>query len=941
MPDLSLLGLVLGLERLSLENSRVIIRTDRGSLELSGVSAGLNPEPSGPAKLELETLVRLADPKNRPLFQGLIKGGGELSPSLDLALRLVLENGRVDLEAGQGQAAAQAGLRLDQKRLTLESFRAALSGLALHPPGAPGWDGLGLALALQGWAGLDGKGFEAELTELSLAGPKGAGLVNLSGKVRGSDGDGLEARAQGVFPDLGGLVKGLGALLPREFSRLKVKGSLPFQAQLKDSRVQVDLRPDNLGLDWLGQGLEAALSLAQEGNNITLAGPLAGPWDLGGFLTGEGKLAGSDFAMNRFSVSLAPAGTTDAPRADGLVLETGDKEYRLQGHASPLGRVRLAGSASLQDPAGPMLEIEQLDLEHLGRFRGRAGLARGRPTLSLAGDKIDLAMLPRALAGVDPSGWTCGGQAGLEVGLNRDGPDSGWRLKMGLAQGGLSSANGNFLVDKLQGGLELALLPGKPHRVRLSLELAQGEALLKTVYLNLAQNPARLVVSAKVRDLSTGPALEEIDLSGRAGQFGDLSFRGAVKRDAGAWRYQGDLSLERADLGRLFTTLVKDPFSLSNPALAGLSLTGKAGLELHLMGRDGQAALQGRARVEKGGISQKDGQDGAARELVAGLSLDLPLSYRLGVKETAEPAPPQDKEWGRLKIDRVSLPFTRLAGLDLPLALKPNRLFLKQGLEADFYGGKVKLDGIMVDRPLSRDFQARMSLELRGLDLGLLGSKQMPLEGELHGRLDSVRIGLDKIGTTGRIRGTLYGGKVEVSDLAASRPFSAARTMGGDVVYRKIHLERLSEATGIGRITGRISGRIDDLRVAYGQPVGFELDLISQEEKGVKQRVNLKAVNSISVLGTGAGLEGLGIKLMTKFFKDFPYKKIGIRCTLNNDVFKVRGLIREGGKEYLVRKPPLSGINVVNSNPDNRISFSDMKERLTRVTDSGEGPKVE
>ena len=948
MPDLSLLGLVLGLDELALENSRITIRTHQGGLELARISARLFPEPPGPAGLELETQVRLWDPKGKPVFQGLIKGQGKLSPSLDLALELNLDQGRVDLEQGQGQARAQAGLRLDRERLTLESFKAALSGLALHLPGAPGWEDLSLSLDLHGWAGLDGKSFEANLAELAVTGPKGngpegAGLIRLTGRAKGSSKSGLVAQAQGVLPNLRELAKGLGPLLPGELSGLALQGSLPFQAALKDGLVQANLQPNGLGLAWMGQGVEAALSLARKGNSVSLKGPLAGPWGLGGSLAGEGRLQAPGLAVDRFSLVLNPAGITESPRVDKLVLETGPTEYHLQGKASPLGRVRLAGSVSLQDKAGPMMVIDRLDLENLGMFKGRAGLVKGRPRLSLANDKLDLAALAKILplAGVDAQGWTLGGEATLEAGLNLDSPDSGWKLKMNLAQGGFSSADGNFLVDKLQGGLEAGYKPGKPSRARLSLDLAQGEALLKTVYLNLAQNPVRMTASAKVNGLSGGPALKDLDLKGKAGKFGALAFKGAVRQEARAWRYQGDLSLEGADLGRLFTTLVKEPFSLSNPSLAKMSLTGSAGMRLHLVGRDGQAALQGRVMVDRAGISREEKPGGPVREIVSGLSLDLPLSYRLGVKETAEPVPPKDKEWGRLKIDRVELPFTRLADLELPLALKPNRLFLGRGLEADFYGGKVRLDRITVERPLGRDFQARMSLELGGLDLGLLGSEQMPLEGELHGRLDTVQLGLDKVNTTGQFRGTVYGGQVEISNLAVSRPFSMARTVAADVAYRKLHLERLSQATGIGRITGRVSGKVKDLRVAYGQPVGFEMDLVSEKVKGVDQLVNLKAVNSISVLGTGAGLEGMGIKLMTKIFKEFPYKKIGIRCTLNNDVFKVRGLIREGGTEYLVKKPPLSGINVVNSNPDNRISFSDMKERLTRVTGSEEGPKVE
>jgi len=75
------------------------------------------------------------------------------------------------------------------------------------------------------------------------------------------------------------------------------------------------------------------------------------------------------------------------------------------------------------------------------------------------------------------------------------------------------------------------------------------------------------------------------------------------------------------------------------------------------------------------------------------------------------------------------------------------------------------------------------------------------------------------------------------------------------------------------------------------------------------------------------GLAGM----LASFFKNFNYSRIGIRAILENDVFRVNGTIREGGEEYLVKRSGISGVNVVNRNPDNRISFKDMVKRIKRA----------
>jgi hypothetical protein len=198
--------------------------------------------------------------------------------------------------------------------------------------------------------------------------------------------------------------------------------------------------------------------------------------------------------------------------------------------------------------------------------------------------------------------------------------------------------------------------------------------------------------------------------------------------------------------------------------------------------------------------------------------------------------------------------------------------------------------------------------------------------------MDPVLIDRQRVTADGDLTGDLFGGKVDVRNVTVERPFSRGPEIGGDFAFSLLDLERLSEALGVGRITGRLSGSLQGLRIAYGQPVAFHLKMESVPVGGVTQTVSLKAVNSISVVSTGAGLSGLGASLMTKFFKEFPYAKIGVESALKNDVFTVRGLIHEDGVEYLVKRRFFSGINVINRNPDNRIGFSDMLERARRVT---------
>jgi hypothetical protein len=111
-------------------------------------------------------------------------------------------------------------------------------------------------------------------------------------------------------------------------------------------------------------------------------------------------------------------------------------------------------------------------------------------------------------------------------------------------------------------------------------------------------------------------------------------------------------------------------------------------------------------------------------------------------------------------------------------------------------------------------------------------------------------------------------------------------------------------------------------------------------DKDIQQKISVKAIDNIAQIGGGQSpFIGLAGSFAT-LFKEFPYEKIGIRASLENDVFSVNGTIKEKGLEYIIKRKGFSGVNVVNQNPDNRISFKDMVKRIKRVTSSKEGPVI-
>ena len=150
----------------------------------------------------------------------------------------------------------------------------------------------------------------------------------------------------------------------------------------------------------------------------------------------------------------------------------------------------------------------------------------------------------------------------------------------------------------------------------------------------------------------------------------------------------------------------------------------------------------------------------------------------------------------------------------------------------------------------------------------------------------------------------------------------------------------MTEGTAFGRVTGVMKGHLKGFELAYGQPQAFDLFLETVPKKGIPQRISVTAVDNIARIG-GGGSPFIGMAgFFTSLFREFPYERIGAHAVLENDVFRINGTIRDGGKEYLIKRSGFSGVNVVNQNPDNKIRFKDMVKRIQRVTASRGGPVI-
>ncbi|MCX8027441.1 MAG: YdbH domain-containing protein [Thermodesulfovibrionales bacterium] len=283
---------------------------------------------------------------------------------------------------------------------------------------------------------------------------------------------------------------------------------------------------------------------------------------------------------------------------------------------------------------------------------------------------------------------------------------------------------------------------------------------------------------------------------------------------------------------------------------------------------------------------------------------------------------------GQINIKSLRLGVINTTDITIPLQSTHNRISSLQPVSVGVFDGTVQIQNLKID---TSDIYASAVFLLDNINLSNLSSHLglTNLEGLLNGKIDVTTYEKNKFRSQGSIFIDVFGGLVKIKDIYGDLSF---KNVGADISFDDIDLEKLTHTIRFGKMTGIIYGSINNLLIQYGQAGRFILDINSKRKEGIKQTVSTDAIENISILGTGS--EGISRLLSTglnQFFKEFPYSAIGIHCSLDNDVFTIRGKIKEGGKEYLIRKTFLRGIDVINQNPENNISFKDMQRRLSVI----------
>lgn len=452
---------------------------------------------------------------------------------------------------------------------------------------------------------------------------------------------------------------------------------------------------------------------------------------------------------------------------------------------------------------------------------------------------------------------------------------------------------------------------GKDVAVQAELQGGVKELLAGSFYGDFSGLETRLKLTGAFAPEARRLQAQRLELE--LGELARGSFQGTLAAGEGQLKGRIDLPELSALDGQLLPALVA-----AYPALAGLGLEGRLQLEGSGRWADKDWQLQGEAQPQNLNLRWP-----GPRLEIDGLSGTLPfeLGPPAGEIITATTA-------GGLALNRLQAGPLSMAASQLALRVGRNRLQLDSPLLFNLAGGELRLAGLAIGRNPS-GLELAAEVRVGEVDLQRLTEEmKLPsMQGRLSANLGSISYADDQLRSAGTAGINAFSGGILIKNIRLQSPFSSYRTLEADIDFEAINLFELTQTFEFGEMNGLADGHIHDLRLFGATPSAFEA-AFSTRLAG-RRNISVKALKNLSILSQG-GLQAALSRGVYRFIDFYRYRRIGFVCSLENDLFQLRGTAREGSDKYLIYgglMPPK--IDIVA--PSRNISFKEMVKRLGRL----------
>jgi hypothetical protein len=260
-------------------------------------------------------------------------------------------------------------------------------------------------------------------------------------------------------------------------------------------------------------------------------------------------------------------------------------------------------------------------------------------------------------------------------------------------------------------------------------------------------------------------------------------------------------------------------------------------------------------------------------------------------------------------------------------------LILKKPVSVPILDGAVNIESFMVDKPGNKEQSISMDISLTPVSMSKLSSVfgWPEMNGNLAGYAPNVSYKQGDVEIQGALLIRGFGGTTTITNLSAEDLFSIAPKLSADLQLNNLNLRTLTETFSFGEITGGLEGSISNLQLVSWSPVQFDAWFGTPANDKSRHRISQTAVDNLTQVGNGGA--NILSKSFLKFFDSFGYDKIGLGCTLKNNICEMRGVDtpRQNPSRsfYIVKGRGVPRIDIVGYT--NQVSWPVLIARLKRV----------
>ena len=371
-----------------------------------------------------------------------------------------------------------------------------------------------------------------------------------------------------------------------------------------------------------------------------------------------------------------------------------------------------------------------------------------------------------------------------------------------------------------------------------------------------------------------------------------------------------NIELKNFENAAFFETFVKDTVEYSNPELFNARIEGETSSRFYIKGSKKDLAISGNINTKK--LSLKYGDIS-----IEDASVNFPISMAYPRSKTLIRKPDiPETQYGAVQLKKFSYGPLEIEDVRINPLIISNNFFIKDSFKVPVFDGTIDIRNVSVENILNNDRKIKLGFQLNNISLNALTTtyKLTPFEGTLSSSIMSFHQQGQKLYSKDEINIKLFGGDLTIRDLTLNNFLKPMTEIGFSAEVKHLDLGKMSNTyREWGNITGIINGNIQDFKIVAGEPSSFDIEIKTENYPGIKQTVSTKFLKNF-VPGIGKVLDKVG-------FTNYKYAVMGLHAHLENDYVKLRGAVREDGKELFMKGAGMKRLEIVFPNVDKRVPF--------------------